>query len=1415
MACPSPYRQGAVPPPSAGAERRPNTQRPIHRADPYASSLLGRLASKLASSVSSLFSSPADRKQTHASASPVSTVSSRLLSVPGAVPLPDPVARSVASSDGRIRGERTSEVTSAPSAGRRRSLFESLDPSLWPRDNASFLASSAAAVEPSLRQASLLRRALPGYASGAENQEAVSLSPCPLNSSLAASYAAPAFGSREGSRAHFRHDAAVNLEASRAQSVQQHQWHVQHQLGAWGPQPIVDGVVLTAPSASGRLQSGGGLDALAPAAPGVSAGYADHAQTAVHSLSALPPSVDAHARTRFAPGGLAEAGPIRRPSSETRAARAMAPPAPLLCLHPQRGTEGSGLLRQEEEHLTVDQLQRLYLRCQPLRWRVRLRELFRQESESPGSGLAAEDVHGAGGSLLEGTAAGRNAGAPEGSNRREGARAAVDGSSAAGREACGETARRWGGLAASGAESAEVLDRPRSMSRGAAAEDMESDCSAGTRPTGESREAAIVSKRDAMMSSSGPLQGKQSFLAERRGAAVEGARETSTVCGSPMGAANEASRQSHLPADSGSGDSASRSLFGSAAAGKAGLSPDAGKSASKDELSAKHASSAFSLPFVGGSASSSLPSLFGGAPAEDKSKTVQPLSGGGSSSSSLAGSSSGLSSGQTASSLFSGSSFGASSALPPGALFGGSSPPAASAPQEMRVGDRSNEHTGVSLFGAQNSHEKNKGDMKTAGQTRSDATYSKRGSTSLFGGGVSSSLSGPSSLFGNPQVDDSTIGKDTQSVPTFGKLMTSSAASDIPSATAGRGASLFGGSAFFCGSVSGADAKSSASTQPQGGEADDLRKESPLPKEGAAVSASGETGTAALSEASKDEKSQGTKDGKNADEPATQGEAAATVPWWQQNVGKACLVQVEDDGFAPDADDDPEEKESPAAAGSGLAPKHSFATPAAGGSLFGSAAAELKPPATTSSLFGTYSAASSTAAPSTTSSAGGSLFGGATTSNVFGTRMASTGTQGTGAQTQAAAGVPSSLFVFGGGGAGGSSTPGGNAGKQATGSSSGAAGAGSASGSLFGSSVFGASSTSGGISGSAGGGGATPAAGSLFVFGGGAASNTSGGASGDAAPETKKSGTGLFVFGSSSGASEAAGSISGGAAKRGRDGDNDGAPAAKSLFGGGSQTTSTTGSVFGASSAPSSLFGASAPAGGSGASISSSPFAFGASAGGAKEADKGADGTALGAPAGGSLFGERSSTPVFGATPSSTAGSGGSPPSAFGQPKTGGSTGNPFEFGKNALGNTSASAVSTGSLFGNSGGTASATGATSLFGTSLGTSGSGGTPGNLFGAATTGSSAGGTGTQRLGTITGSSPFGSGGPVASQNIANGEAFSGVSLFGGGTTSRPFAFGDSQGVGAQGQSGEDGNPLFGPQAGGPVVRRPRLTIKRTKK
>ncbi|CBZ52341.1 Proteophosphoglycan 5, related [Neospora caninum Liverpool] len=1454
MASPSPSGWGAVPAASGGPERRPNTQRPIHRADPYAASLLGRLASKLASSVSSFFSSAPARKASPQGTSISSSPSVRIRPVLCASPSPTLWGSSAAlSADREVSG---SERTGArPSASGRGPLVEALDPSLWPRDNISFPSTLAAPTRELSRQGPAC---LPGYDPVAESHDALSIprgssqyvgsSPQELADRPEAQWQRmdalppstnaspggdlqmgwqpqgtgqtdrvppePLFDGVSG-RQHFPAGAGDSLRSLEASSrFSQQQWLLQQ--GAWGPQPAVDGTLLPAPTHGGYpLRS---VDRPAPASARALAGYSIPGEPLTHPAY-LRPSLNGH-RARFTAaahslntearvaGSLDSSGPIRRRGSEARPTQPTGPPVPVLRLHPTRNSRShpTSWLRQEE-HLTVDQLQRLYLRCQPLRWRVRLRELFRQEVESAGAvGIVAEEVPSGRGPPVGHKVAHERQVDSEGVGSLQDDVRRVDGSVGSGTSPGRD---RASGSSFEMREETVTAGAQVSRRSAAGAPDRKKiGEDAGANEHGETD--GIPLSKGGLFASLSQLDAKQSVVSERRGAFLETNRDMpSTGLGRSVGAASTTLQRSLL-SDHRCGDSGAQSLFGSTAV-REGDGLSTGGVTTNTKGSSQEPAAAFSLASAGGGAGGAS-TLFAGREATDKEAAQGRLDP--EHRTSATGGGGALARDQTSAAL---QASPGTSGPAAGLLFQASSSllPTSQAAAGDVSGEKPSGASGSSLFSAPKGGNGGEGETAppTTQSSAKSAAFAQPATTSLFGGG--SSFSGGSSLFGKTPDREVTGNKDSQILPTFGRLA-SSLASDSTSETATKGASLFGGVSALSAvsNLSGADSKSA--TAPSRREPAEKPHEPSSGKEGTPTDIEGVGKTASSTANTASEGDAKPQDKGAAEGQASQSEASA-VPWWQQNVGKACLVQVEDDGFAPDADDDADEKETGSAAGGGAgATRHTFATPVSGGSLFGSSATESKPPTTTSSLFGTYSSVASTTASSSTSGAGGGLFG-ATTSGLFGKTSSSLGAFGTGTQSQAASSAaPPSLFVFGGG------QKTGEAGKQSSGSASGAtASGGGPSGSLFGSSV------SAPAAGAASGSSAErekSTTGNLFVFGGSAATTGSGTAG--EATAAKAPGTGLFVFGSSGGVSQSASSNSSGSTKRGREGGDAGAPAAKSVFGGATVPgASTTGSLFGMSSVPS-LFGGTASAGTGGGSTSSSLFALGASASGAKEtAGKEAGSAALGA-AGASPFGDRSSTPVFGGT-GTAAGSTSSLSTVFGESKAEGNTGNPFQLGKAPAGKTLG--AGTGSLFGNTGGTSST--GTSLFGASLGAPG-GGVSGSLFGSGT-----GGAESQRSSAApVASSSFGS------QSVSNGGSSGSTSLFGSAVASRPFTFGasaaggDAQGstgaagasvagstglfgvgtgAAAQGHSAEDGSSLFGPQAGGPVVRRPRLTIKRTKK
>ncbi|KFG61810.1 putative proteophosphoglycan 5, related protein [Toxoplasma gondii RUB] len=1475
MAFPSPFFSGAVPSAAGGPERRPNTQRPIHRADPYAASLLGRLASKLASSVSSFFSSAPARKSPSVGVSTSSSHAVRLAPVRGSAPSPSLWGASELSADGEATGREVTVVRQPTSS--RQSLAEVLNPSLWPRDN-SFHSSLAlprqgepACLHPGSDPAAQSHDVLTLSTSGAVHYLQSSSPPdmsdragtqwrrldaVPASTSVSPNgdmqmgwqsqvadqttfvpRAAPLYGDGvRGLQVHFpaAGDPLSNLEASASRLTQQ-QWLLQQ--GATGPQPVMEGTVIPTPAHTGYPPQS--IERPVTVSSRAFSGYAIPGEPLAQP--ALRPTFNGH-HTRVAPAAshslfpteervassLLAAGPIRRRGSEARATPASGPPVPVLRLHPRRDSRSAaGSLLRQEEHLTVDQLQRLYLRCQPLRWRVRLRELFRQEVESAGAvGVVGDALSGAPQDRATGHKSGQGSQVDtEGVVSVQDDLRRMDDSAGRGTSSGPDTA--------SGSASCDKSEKESAASNGpqGSASGVPEGMKAGEdRVTNQGSTEGTSPVKGGLFGSLGQMDTKTSFATERRGGILETSKELpATGFGESVDAAGTTPQSSLFAGDRRLGDSGAQSLFGGTAArAEDGLS--AGGVTTNSKEIAREPPAPFSFPAVGGGAGGTAP-LFSSGKAADQDTASQ-----GRQDSQMGIKASGLGaasvSDQAYATLHASTLLGASGPAP-GSIFQGSSslsPPAST----TMAGDKSEKQGSASggsgLFGATKADSGGKGDTNASvsQSTAETPALSKPGAVSLFLGGGSSSLTGGSNLFGKTPDQDA-VSNDSQTLPTFGRPASSSLVSGSASETVTRGASLFGGATFSAVSQPPSTNSKLSSRQREPAE----KPEESSSEEGITVSDGAEVGETASSSSN----TASDRDAKPQDRSApggqvTQSEASA-VPWWQQNVGKACLVQVEDDGFAPDADDDADEKETGSAPGGGpAASRHTFATPVSGGSLFSSSGTESKPATTPSSLFGTYSSMASTAASSSSSGAGGGLFGGVTTSNLFGKSGSSTGILGTGTQSQTvSSSAPPSLFVFGGGGP---AKTAGEAGKQTSGSAPSVTSTASGpSGSLFGNSVSTAAPLAGGTAAAASSSAEKdkPSTVSLFGFKDSASATDS--RVGGTAPAPKSSGTCLFVFGSTVGASQTACASSGGSVKRGREGCDIGAPASKSVFGGTtSQGASTTGGLFGVSSAPSaSLFGGNTSSGTGGGSSSSNLFVFGLSTNGANDAATKEAGPAALSSKGASPFGTQSSTPVFGGG-TTASGSSSSLSSVFGASKADGNASNPFQFGKVPGG--SILGAGTGSLFGN-GGTTSSTG-TSLFGASLGAPGSGGS-GSLFGAAAGGTATGGSESQRPGAApVVSSPFGS------QSASGGGSSGGASVFGSAVASRPLTFGATgigggnqtstglgagsaagstgtfgaaTGAGGLGQSGEDGNSLFGPQTGGPVIRRPRLTIKRTKK
>lgn len=527
-------------------------------------------------------------------------------------------------------------------------------------------------------------------------------------------------------------------------------------------------------------------------------------------------------------------------------------------------------------------------------------------------------------------------------------------------------------------------------------------------------------------------------------------------------------------------------------------------------------------------------------------------------------------------------------------------------------------------------------------------------------------------------------------------------------------------------------------------------------------------------------------------------DAAPALPWWQQNVGKACLVQVEDDGFAPDEEQDEGDDGDGVTSATTEKSKHAGATPAAGSV---SSLAAFQPPAAGSSgsIFGSYSPSKSTPAPAATAT---SIFG--SSSGVFGSASVSGSVPESAPSKSMTAAVPQSvpcttgsgvpsLFVFGGGATAGAAFSGVN-----TGSLFGSSGKENTVGSsLFGGSV----PVKPGVAseGSAPGRGE----GEAKQPGTGGSAGASPGSSGEAGTGKK---AGLFVFGSTAAAppSSATGSGGGKRAREGRE-DDGGQPATKSVFGaahgGGVLFGSVTSGTPAGKSATSNTLGTNSTAENS--SGPANPFGFSRTA-------KEFSGT--GATLSSSLFGNRSATPVFGV---GADGNGINTPGASGSSLFGsssGTTSNPFRFGDQSL------TASTGSsVFGSASNSCS-----SLFGGSS-TSATGGSSGVGLGSASSH-----TGTSTTSFFSFSSTPSSMAPGGGTSAGLG----GRTMFGNPAALKPFSLpsgagGDSQ-ASSQGVTGRTATPLFsggGPAGGsqedgsglsaqGSVVRRPRLAIKRTK-
>ncbi|KEP64905.1 UNVERIFIED_CONTAM: hypothetical protein HHA_203780 [Hammondia hammondi] len=1476
MAPPSPFFSGAVPSASGGAERRPNTQRPIHRADPYAASLLGRLASKLASSVSSFFSTAHARKSPPLGVSTSSSHAVRLAPVRASAPSPSLWGTSALSVDGEATGAE--EAVARQPTSSRRSLAEVLDPSLWPRDNSfhsslglprqgepacRHLGSDPAAQShdvPALSASGAVQymRSSPPELSDRAGTQWRRLDGIPVSTSASPNgemqmgwqsqaadrttyvpRAASLYGDDvPGLQVHCpaAGDTLSNLEASASRLTQQ-QWLLQQ--GATGPQPVVEGTVFPAPAhttaypprlierpvtVSSRALSGYAIPGEPLAQPALRPIFNGHRTRVIPAAShSLFPTEERVA------GSLLAAGPIRRRGSEAGATPASGPPVPVLRLHPRRDSRSTATsLFRQEEHLTVDQLQRLYLRCQPLRWRVRLRELFRQEVESAGAvGVVGDELSGV------------RQGRPTGHHSGQGSQVDTDGvvSVQDGLRRMDDSAGRGtssGPDTASGSASCDKSEKESTASNGpqGSASGVPEGMKAGEdEVTKQGSTEGTSPVKGGLFGSLGQLDTKTSFATERRGGILATTQELpSSGFSESVDGAGATPQSSLFSGDRRLGDSGAQLSFGGTSArAEDGLSAGGVTTNSKD--AAGDPPAPFSFSAVGGGAGGSS-ALFSSGKAADKDTASH-----GRQDSQEGITASGLGaasvSDKACATVHASTLLGAIGPAP-GSLFQGSSSlsPPASTPMTGEKSEKQGSASGGSgLFSATKASSGGQGETNACvSQSTAETTaLSQPGATSLFLGGGSSSLTGGSNLFGKTPDQDA-VSNDSQTLPTFGRRASSSLVSGSASETATKGVNLFGGAAFSAVLQLPHTNSKSSSYQREPAE----KPEEFSSQEGITVSDGAEVGKTAPS--SSNTASDG--DAKPQDKDTTGGQVtqseASAVPWWQQNVGKACLVQVEDDGFAPDADDDADEKETGSAPGGGAAAsRHTFATPASGGSLFSSTGTESKPATTTSSLFGTYSSMASMAASSSATGAGGGLFGGATTSSLFGRSGSSTGILGTGTQSQTvSSSAPPSLFVFGGGGP---AKTAGEAGKQTSGSAPSATSTASGpSGSLFGNSVSTAAPLAGGTAGAASNPAEKdqPSKGSLFGFKDSASTTDS--RVGGTAPAPKSSGTGLFVFGSSVGASQTACASSGGSVKRGREGGDVGPPASKSVFGGTtSQGASTTGSLFGMSSAPSpSLFGGNTSSGTGGGSSSSNLFVFGSNANGAKDAATKEAGPAALSSKGASPFGARSSTPVFGGS-TTASGSSSSLSSVFGASKADGNASNPFQFGKAPGG--SILGAGTGSLLFGNGGTTSSTG-TSLFGASLGAPGGGGS-GSLFGAAAGGTATGGAESQRPGAApVVSSPFGS------QSASGGGSSGGASVFGSAVASRPLTFGATgigggnqastgvgvgsaagstglfgaaAGAGGLGQSGEDGNSLFGPQAGGPVIRRPRLTIKRTKK
>lgn len=1223
------------------------------------------------------------------------------------------------------------------------------------------------------------------------------------------------------------------------------------------------------------------------------------------SADADLPDADGRRRRRGSTGGSAAeaatagaglpsaARPFRRREESTRAGAAAA-------ARRSFNSTGGMFPYPHQEQLTVEQLQKLYLRCQPLRWRVRLRDLLRQEAAV----AAAEEKKTRARLLKEreaADAAGSSSAVPAAAEEEDidGA-TEKEGGGVEAKEKAGDSSR----MQTAGGDHTESTAEGRGSAAAEASRSKHWNAENAATSTSEERRDRGVPYAGAAGKSGGSLFHSSGDLVQQATVSTAQARKDISQ------GEKEKSKEQHA-------EHALKSVSGAvqrSGSGSVGLHEQESSRMICRGGSNTEAISPVSLIDAAGSSIDENDGSKRSKVSSDKSATEGSVGVHRSLFASGSSNAGGGSEGVTP--LFGSSSRGLFGSAPVAAGNSELAKPEGGAQAGERLSSSSSqgstvEERGVSLFGQKV--------FPTEGRVLGSLPPSLFGSSNSALAGLTGATqqvqqqgSGSSSSGKTGVVSSSSIGGATPASSLFGGTRSSSSApqQQVQQPVA---AELVGGS------LSQADQKSTQAA-----------KEQTLGKEAAGGPSTTQRDATAAEVR-----------GTAAEKPA--GETSA-LPWWQQNLNKPCSVMPEED-FAPEADDEEEGEEKTGSDREKGPPPlkvpNIFGSSSSTGGLFGAAGASV--PST--SLFKDAAAASSQpSVSSSTSGASALAAAGSSAPSVFGSAgsgtglwnqssSSSTGTSLFGGLAKPSAAAPGATLVppgslFGGrdsnkpsssqlsnsgaptslfGGSGGSS---GTAGEpQQPTSLSGSITAGSnvfatqkASASLFGGSIFGnpvASSQTPSTSQQAAGTSVAPAAGAgLFVFGasGGASAPSVTTATALPAGQTQKgSGDTTAVptlFGSLP--EQQAHQASSGAGKRGRDTTDGGSaaavPAGKSLFGSApASATGTSGGGLGLfgqriPTGGSALFGGVTPGSSSTLFNTNSSTATGTLAGqtdgnvaGVGSTGLAGSGSLLGdkgnnSSASGSLFGAtRSATPVFGNNSSSTSNkdaestsmsttSGGSGNKA--SATTGNSVGlfgsssnnNPFGFGgssgsggvslfgSNAAkpldstrpATTEGSFTSAQPLWSAEKGSGATQGLFSVPSNTIGGSGAGmrrtdagattgGTPNgvlqpqrSLFGGFFAGSASSGSGPPGTGNTT--------------NMQGGLSAAPNSLFGNVPGAPPsFTFGAGPATatpqqqqtpsipGASGapggaEGGNGGNAFFGAPSSG--VRRPRLTIKRTK-